>query len=88
MINSGALPNVALSKPPTASPVRDANCSVARTIRAAIGMMAIPAEKNTAGAGTRPTFSMPTVMGTKINSQLMGFRRNPLIGGTRRNTIS
>src|SRR5215475_7663768 len=37
MISSGALPKVALSKPPTASPVRAAICSVDRTINTAIG---------------------------------------------------
>jgi hypothetical protein len=51
-------------------------------------MIAIPAEKKIAGAGTVPSFYMTTVMGTKINSQLMGFRRNPLISGTGRNAIS
>jgi len=45
MINSGALPKVALSRPPIASPVRIATCSVACTISRAIGMMASAAEK-------------------------------------------
>jgi hypothetical protein len=52
MINSGAFPNVALSNPPMASPVRVARCSVDRTIKAAMGMMASAAEKNSNGAGT------------------------------------
>ena len=49
MINSGALPKVAFSNPPTASPVRVAICSVACTIMLAIGMMASAAEKNSTG---------------------------------------
>ncbi len=51
MITSGALPEVALSRPPIASPVRTAICSVACTISAAMGMIDSAAEKKTAGAG-------------------------------------
>jgi len=51
MISSGALPNVALSRPPTASPVRMAICSVDRTINTAIGTMANAAEKKITGGG-------------------------------------
>ena len=54
MISSGALPKVAFSRPPTASPVRVASCSVACTIRRAIGTMASAAAKNTNGAVARP----------------------------------
>jgi hypothetical protein len=45
MMSSGALPKVALSSPPIASPVRVASFSVACTIVDAIGTMATPAEK-------------------------------------------
>ena len=45
MINSGALPNVALSNLAMASPVRMAICSVACTTRPAIGVMASAAER-------------------------------------------
>jgi len=79
MINSGALPKVAFSSPPTASPVRAAICSVARTISAAIGMMASAAEKKSTGAGTSPMCSRATVMGMKASSQFIGFRKNPMV---------
>jgi len=46
------LPNVALSSPPIASPVRTAICSVDITIRWAIGTMARAAEKNSTGSAT------------------------------------
>jgi hypothetical protein len=69
MISSGALPKVALSKPPTASPVRAAICSVDRTINTAIGTMAKAAEKKITGGGTLPTCSRITVIGTKTKSQ-------------------
>lgn len=69
MISSGALPNVALRSPPTASPVRDATCSVARTMRLAMGMIASAAEKNTTGAETRPPCSSATATGMKTSSQ-------------------
>ena len=38
MISSGALPKVTLSSPPIPGPARDASSSVARPIRAAVGM--------------------------------------------------
>ena len=68
MINSGALPKVALSSPPTASPVRAAICSVACTIMLAIGMIASAAEKNSSGARTWAC-SRASVIGIKISSQ-------------------
>ena len=75
MINSGALPKVALSRPPTASPVRVASCSVANTMSRAMGMMEIAAEKNTIGADTLPACSSATVMGMNTKSQCIdGFR--------------
>ena len=75
MINSGALPKVALSRPPTASPVRVESCSVANTMSRAMGIMAIAAEKNTTGADTLPACSSATVMGMNTNSQWIdGFR--------------
>src|SRR5690349_23266203 len=74
MINSGALPKVAFSSPPTASPVRVAICSVEWTIRLAAGMMASAAEKKTTG-GAASARSSTTAMGTNARSQLTeGFR--------------
>jgi hypothetical protein len=54
MMSSGALPKVALSKPPTASPVRVAICSVDRTISAATGAIANAAQKKITGGGNLP----------------------------------
>src|SRR5437588_12490736 len=71
MIIAGALPNVALSRPPTASPVRVESCSVACTINAAIGTIASAAEKKITGGGRWPTCSRATVTGMKTNSQWM-----------------
>jgi len=42
MINSAALPNVALSSPPTPWPARALRCSVAWPIHPARGMIAMP----------------------------------------------
>ena len=70
MISSGALPKVALSKPPMASPVRVASCSVERTISRAMGTIASAAEKNSIGAGTCAC-SSTTEMGMKTNNQLI-----------------
>ncbi len=47
MINSAALPNVALSNPPTPGPKVAARLSVARPIKPAKGMMAMPEATNT-----------------------------------------
>ncbi len=48
MISSGALPNVALRKPPTPGPVCSAACSVASPISQASGISAIAARTNSA----------------------------------------
>ena len=80
MMSSGALPNVAFSSPPTASPVRVAICSVARTIIAAIGTMASAAEKKTTGAGEAPMCSTASVIGMNASSQLIeGFMTERLL---------
>jgi hypothetical protein len=68
MINSGALPKVALRSPPTASPVREAICSVECTIMLAIGTIASAAEKNNSGARTSAR-SRARVIGMKMSSQ-------------------
>ncbi len=78
MISSGALPNVAFSRPPMASPVREASCSVDTTISRAMGMMESAAEKNSTGAGTC-TRSSATDTGMKISSQLRDGRREMLM---------
>src|SRR5262245_60592783 len=70
MIISGALPKVALRRPPIASPVRVANCSVDSTIRRAIGTMASPAQKNRTGSGTCAILS-PADTGMNTSSQLI-----------------
>src|SRR5215510_1609154 len=69
MISSGALPKVALSNPPIASPVRVASCSVDITISRAIGTIASAAEKNNTGARTCAC-SSATETGMKTNNQL------------------
>src|SRR5262245_5685776 len=80
MINSGAFPKVALSRPPMASPVRVASCSVDITISRAIGRMARPAQKNSTGAGTC-AYSSATETGMKTNIQLIdGFRERGISG--------
>ena len=68
-MSSGALPKVALSKPPTAWPVRMAICSVDCTINTAIGTMANAAEKKITGGGTLPMCSRITVIGMNAKSQ-------------------
>src|SRR3954469_18229450 len=70
MIISGALPKLALSRPPIASPVRVANCSVDWTIRCAIGTIASPAQKNSTGSGTC-AYSSASDTGINANSQLI-----------------
>ena len=69
MISSGAFPKVAFRRPPTASPVRVASCSVARTMSRAMGTIASAAEKKTVGGDTEPACSRATVMGMNRNSQ-------------------
>src|SRR6266576_3998677 len=71
MISSGALPKVAFSSPPMASPVRNAICSVASTMRCAMGMIATQAEKKIHVCACGQTCSSATVMGTKMRSQLI-----------------
>src|SRR5262249_4623004 len=70
MISSGALPKVAFSRPPIASPVRVPSCSVERTISRAIGRLARAAEKNRSGAGTC-AYSSAIDTGTNAKSQLI-----------------
>ena len=70
MMSSGKLPKVALRRPPTAGPVRDARCSVLCTIRVARGTMARAAQKNTRGAAA-PTASSAAAPGMAIKSQWM-----------------
>jgi hypothetical protein len=69
MMSSGRLPNVALSSPPTAGPVRSATCSVLWTISAASGTMASAATKKTSGAAA-PARSKMAATGTSTSSQL------------------
>src|SRR5262245_43528041 len=81
MISSGALPNVAFSKPPIASPVRSASCSVESTIRRAMGTIASAAEKNNTGGGTCAS-SRSREMGMNANSQLTeGLSENAIRSG-------
>src|SRR5262245_19465631 len=70
MIISGALPKVALSRPPIASPVRVDSCSVDSTIKCAIGTIASPAEKKRTGSATC-AYSSASDSGMNANSQLI-----------------
>src|SRR6516225_1406876 len=70
IISSGALPKVAFSSPPIASPVRVAICSVDSTMRRAIGRIDNAAEKNSNGAGAC-AYSSASDAGMKIRSQFM-----------------
>ena len=83
MISSGALPNVALSSPPTASPVRVASCSVESTISRAMGMIASAAEKKSTGAGTCARSSARET-GMNASSQLIdGLKDRCIASGPR-----
>ena len=79
-MSSGALPKVAFSRPPTASPVRAASFSVELTISAAIGMIDSAAEKNMIVGATPPISSKNIAIGTKMKNQFIGLRKNELIG--------
>src|SRR5262245_35117315 len=70
IMSSGALPKVAFRRPPIASPVRAARCSVAWTRSAAMGMMLRAAAKKTSG-GDACFASSTNVTGTRANSQLI-----------------
>src|SRR4051794_36787122 len=83
MISSGALPNVALSSPPIASPVRVASCSVEDTINPAAGTMASAAEKKRIGGGTC-AYSSASEMGTKASSQFIDGLKETAISGVAR----
>src|SRR5262249_2357759 len=66
-----ALPKVALSSPPIASPVRDAICSVAWTIRLAMGTMARLAAKKIHVCVCGQACSRMTATGINKSSQLI-----------------
>ena len=76
MINSAALPKVALSNPPTPSPNRVARCPVAWPIQPAAGMMAM-AEQMKIQVALAPAaccqcpISSTIAAGTKTISQLI-----------------
>src|SRR5215471_8332205 len=80
MISSGALPKVALSRPPMASPVRIASCSVDKTIRCATGTIDNAAQKNSSGA-LACAYSSAIETGMKASSQLMEGAKRLLIDG-------
>ena len=71
MISSGALPKVALSSPPMASPVREAMCSVASTMSVAIGIIATHALKKIQVCASGATCSSMMTTGMKMRSQLI-----------------
>ena len=56
MISSGALPNVTFNRPPMPGPERVASSSVARPIRAAVGITPADAVKKIAVSGASVTF--------------------------------
>src|SRR3954470_21756612 len=68
MISSGALPNVTLSSPPIPGPDCDASSSVARPMRAAVGM--IPSAEQ-----TKITASLPFARSSRIAPGMKGTSR-------------
>ncbi len=62
MISSGALPKVTLSRPPMPGPDLAASSSVARPIRAAVGMIPSAATAKTSPA-VAPAMSSATAIG-------------------------
>ncbi len=94
MINSAALPKVALSSPPSVGPVRSARCSVAVPISAASGRTATHAiakistgsapvreSQNAAGAARKSTDQGPS---TRSLSRVAGVARGGFGGGVSR----
>src|SRR5688572_9458914 len=73
MINSAALPKVALSSPPIPSPSRSASCSVARPIRPASGMIASAAVAKIARPLACIAYSSTSAIGTKTSSAIRKF---------------
>src|SRR5262245_53789040 len=71
MISSAALPNVALSRPPTPSPSRVASCSVACPIQPASGTIASADAAKIARCRSGASHSSASVIGTNTSSQLM-----------------
>src|SRR5215813_5917962 len=71
MMSSAALPKVALSSPPTPSPMRSASCSVARPIHAARGRMARDEVAKTRRCRSGARNSRPMATGTKSRSQFI-----------------
>jgi len=69
---SAALPNVALSNPPTPDPRRAARLSVARPIKPASGTMATPDAKKTQRSSA-PEYRAATASGTATSSQSSGW---------------
>ncbi len=72
MINSVRLPNVAFSRPPTASPVFSATLSVAWLSRAASGMMARTASTNRAVCADGASSSVASTIGTNTSIHSRG----------------
>ena len=68
MMISGALPSVALSRPPTVGPRKRARASVASPINPASGTIASADARNTR-IGLAPNRSRPIPIGTKTSSQ-------------------
>ena len=77
IMSSAALPNVALSSPPTPSPMRSARCSVARPIQAASGTIARAEVMKTRRYRSGASSSCPIATGINNKSQfiIMDLRR-------------
>src|SRR5438045_66905 len=71
IISSAAFPNVAFSNPPTPSPIRAANASVARPIHPASGIMPMAEQMKSAVGFSAPGQKRNTIaIGTKGRNQL------------------
>ena len=75
MTSSVRLPSVALSRPPTESPVLAATDSVAWLSNAASGMMASTASTKSRVCESGLSFSITNTAGTKASSQSSGLWR-------------
>ena len=77
MISSGALPNVTLSRPPIPGPARAASSSVARPMRAAVGMIpsAATAKITVGDACTRSSTIAIGISGTSVYGMPLALRK-------------
>ena len=81
--SSVRLPNVALSRPPIVSPVRDATASVARLNSAASGTIASTDRKNSSVWASGFSACATSTIGTRTSSHSSGVLRMSLSKGMR-----